>query len=333
MFESMKKSICFLIFIGLAMALSGCAIVHQDKVQPVDQEPIMSKTITKRVESVPRGLKRKVAIARFSNETKYGQSFFLDANDDRIGKQCVDILSAKLMATQKFIILERADLDKIQRELNIGNAEQLRNMADYLIIGSVTEFGRKDQSKVGIFSRVKKQTAYAKVHIRLIDVYTGQVLYSEEGEGESYSEAGTVFGVGEKAGYDSALNDKAMEAAITNLSSNIIENLLDKQWRAYILGYENKFFIVSGGKSQNIVPGMSFEIIQEGKKIKNPQTNMFITLPGRKVGELKVIRCLGDTVENEVSLCTLVSGDLKQYIEAKDFSRLFIQEKKEGESS
>lgn len=333
MFESMKKSICFLIFIGLAMALSGCAIVHKDEVQPVDQEPIISETITKRVESVPRGLKRKVAIARFSNETKYGQSFFLDANDDRIGKQCVDILSAKLMATQKFIILERADLDKIQRELNIGNAEQLRNMADYLIIGSVTEFGRKDQSKVGIFSRVKKQTAYAKVHIRLIDVYTGQVLYSEEGEGESYSEAGTVFGVGEKAGYDSALNDKAMEAAITNLSSNIIENLLDKQWRAYILGYENKFFIVSGGKSQNIVPGMSFEIIQEGKKIKNPQTNMFISLPGKKVGELKVIRCLGDTVENEVSLCTLVSGDLKQYIEAKDFSRLFIQEKKEGESS
>jgi curli biogenesis system outer membrane secretion channel CsgG len=333
MFESMKKSICFLIFIGLAMALSGCAIVHKDEVQPVDQEPIISKTITKRVESVPRGLKHKVAIARFSNETKYGQSFFLDANDDRIGKQGVDILSAKLMATQKFIILERADLDKIQRELNIGNAQQLKNMADYLIIGSVTEFGRKDQSKVGIFSRVKKQTAYAKVHIRLIDVYTGQVLYSEEGEGESYSEAGTVFGVGEKAGYDSALNDNAMEAAITNLSSNIIENLLDKQWRAYILGYENKFFIVSGGKSQNIVPGMSFEIIQEGKKIKNPQTNMFITLPGKKVGELEVIRCLGDTVENEVSLCTLVSGDLKQYIEAKDFSRLFIQEKKEGESS
>lgn len=333
MVGSMKKSTYFLIVTGLAMALSGCATVHKDEVQPVDQKPAISKTISKQLESAPKGLKRKVAIARFSNETKYGQSFFLDANDDRIGKQCVDILSAKLMATEKFIVLERADLDKIQRELNIGNAEHLRNMADYLIIGSVTEFGRKDQSKVGIFSRVKKQIAYAKVHIRLIDVYTGQVLHSEEGEGEAYSEAGTVFGVGEKAGYDSALNDKAMEAAITNLSSNIIENLLDKQWRAYILGYEKDFFIVSGGKSQNIAPGTSFEIIQEGKKIKNPQTNMFITLPGEKVGELKVIQCIGDTVENEVSLCTLVSGDLKKYVEAKDFSKLFIKEKKEGESS
>jgi len=328
----MKKSIFFLIFAGLAMALSGCATLHKDEVKTVDQKPVISKTITQ-AQPAPKGLKRKVAIARFSNETKYGQSFFLDANNDRIGKQCVDILSAKLMATEKFIILERADLDKIQRELNIGNAEQLRNMADYLIIGSVTEFGRKDQSKVGIFSRVKKQTAYAKVHIRLIDVYTGQILYSEEGEGEAYSEAGTVFGVGEKAGYDSALNDKALEAAITNLSSNVIENLLDKQWRAYILGYENDFFIVSGGRSQNIAPGTSFEVIREGKKIKNPQTNMYITLPGEKIGELKVIQCIGDAVENEVSLCKLVSGNLKKYIEEKDFSKLFIQEKKEGESS
>lgn len=331
MLGSMKKSFFLLIVSFLVIGLSGCATLHKDEVQPVDQKPVVSKTITKQVISAPKGLKRKVAIARFSNETKYGQSFFLDDSNDRIGKQCVDILSAKLLATDKFIILERADLDKIQRELNIGNAEQLRNMADYLIIGSVTEFGRKDQSKVGIFSRVKKQTAFAKVHVRLIDVYTGQILYSEEGEGEAYSEAGTVFGVGEKAGYDSALNDKALEAAITNLSSNIIENLLDKQWRAYILGYENDFFIVSGGKSQNILPGKSFEIIREGKKIKNPQTNMYITLPGEKVGELKVIQCIGDTVENEVSLCTLVSGNLKKYIEEKDFSKLFIQEKK-GES-
>ncbi|MBW2239197.1 MAG: curli production assembly protein CsgG, partial [Deltaproteobacteria bacterium] len=94
----MKKSIYFLIVTSLAMALSGCATVHKDEVQPVDHKPVISKTITE-APSAFKGLKRKVAIARFSNETKYGQSFFLDANNDRIGKQCVDILSAKLLAT------------------------------------------------------------------------------------------------------------------------------------------------------------------------------------------------------------------------------------------
>ena len=44
-------------------------------------------------------LKKKVAIARFSNETRSGQSFLVDDNNDRIGKQASDILSARLAET------------------------------------------------------------------------------------------------------------------------------------------------------------------------------------------------------------------------------------------
>ena len=152
-------------------------------------------------------------------------------------------------------------------------------------------------------------------------------MHSEEGEGEAYSEAGTVIGIGERAGYDSTLNDKAIEAAITNLSSNVIENLLDKPWRAYVLGFENDYFIISGGKSQNIKPGKIFDVVMEGKKIKNPQTNMFITLPGKQVAELKVVQCAGDTVQNEVSFCELVSGNLQEFVDSNNFSKLFIREK------
>ncbi len=327
MYRVITNIILFLSLGGL-LTLSGCATLAKDTIEPVAQQPVVSKTISDQPKGqTPQGLKRKVAIARFSNETKYGQSFFLDANNDRIGKQCVDILSAKLMDTDKFILLERADLDKIQAELNLGDAGKITNMADYLIIGSVSEFGRKDQSEVGIFSRVKKQTAFAKVHVRLIDVKTGLVIYSEDGEGEAYSEAGSVFGVGEKAGYDSTLNDKALEAAINNLSSNIIENLLNKPWRAYILGFEDGYFIISGGKSQNIQPGMDFIVEKEGKKVKNPQTNMYITLPGQAVGEIKVEQCVGDTVENEVSFCSVTKGDFSNYIQNKDFSNLYIKKR------
>jgi curli biogenesis system outer membrane secretion channel CsgG len=309
------------------LLFTACATMPQDKMQPVETRPVVSKTVEAASTTAPKGLKRKVAIARFTNETKYGQSFLLNKEDDRVGKQAVDILSSKLLTTDKFLLLERSDLDKIQKELNIGNAAPLRNMADYLIVGSVTAFGRKDYSDIGIFSRVKKQIAFAKVHIRLIDVYTGQVLYSEEGEGEAYSEAGSVFGVGSQAGYDSAINDKALEAAITNLSSNVIENLLDKPWRAYILGYDNGYYILSGGKSQNIKPDTVFEVMLEGRKINNPQTNMPITLPGEKVGELKVVQSVGDSPQNEVSLCTLQGGNLQSYAASKDFSKLFVREK------
>jgi curli biogenesis system outer membrane secretion channel CsgG len=312
--------------------LVSCATMQKPEVQPVDDKPRISKTISQAPVGAKTGLKRKVAIARFTNETKYGQSFFIDENKDRIGKQAVDILSAKLLQTDKFIMLERADLDKIQKELAIGNMSPLKNMADYLIVGSITEFGRQDTSDVGIFSRVKKQTAYAKVHIRLIDVSTGQILYSEYGEGSAFSEAGTVFGVGARAGYDSTLNDKALDAAITNLSSRIIENLLNKPWRAYIIGYEEGNIIISGGKSQNIAVGNIFDVYVEGKKVKNPQTNMMITLPGRKIAAIRVVQCLGSTPEDEVSLCEIASGidSLSPYLKSKDFNNLYIGESQQG---
>jgi curli biogenesis system outer membrane secretion channel CsgG len=316
----------YLFFISGVFLLSSCATITKPDVETVKQTSKISRTIATAQPDAKKGLKRKVAIARFTNETRYGQSFFIDKDDNRIGKQAVDILSAKLLETEKFILLERADLDKINKELSIGNMQPLKNMADYVIVGSITEFGRKEVSDVGVFSRVKKQVVFCKVHVRLVDVYTGQLIYSEDGEGNAFSEAGTVFGVGARAGYDSSLNDKAIESAISNLSSNIIEKLLDKPWRAYILAYEDGHFIISGGKSQNIKTADVFDVMQEGKKVKNPQTNMEVILPGKKIGELKVVSSLGDSPENEVSLCNLIQGDLSQYINQKNFSTLYIRQ-------
>jgi curli biogenesis system outer membrane secretion channel CsgG len=319
----MFKNKLILILPVIFLLLHGCATMEKPEVKAIDLAPQISKTSQPTL-SGKTGLKRKVAIARFSNETRYGQSFFLDQNQDRIGKQAVDILSARLLETDKFILLERTDLDKINQELKQGDVTPLKNMADYLIVGSVTEFGRKDTGETGIFSRTKKQTVFAKVHIRLLDVYSGQILYSEEGEGEAFSEAGTVFGVGGRAGYDSTLNDKALEAAITNLSSNVIENLLDKPWRSYLLGYEDDYLIMAGGKHQNIKSGEVFQVQLKGKSVKNPQTNMNMTLPPKKLARIKVVSFSGDQPENEISLCEIVSGNLSSYIRAKDFSKLYV---------
>lgn len=311
---------------AVIILMTGCATMQKTETHqtPTPSVPLVSKTVQAK-ENEPSGLKRKVAIGRFTNETRYGQSFFLDQSGDKIGKQAMDILSAKLFQTGKFIMLERADLSKIEKELQIGNSQKLDNAADYLILGSITELGYKEVSDVGLFSRVKKQEMSAKVHIRVVDVSTGQIIYSEEGKGAAFSEAGTVMGVGDKAGYDGQLNDKAIDAAISDLASNVIENMLDKPWRGYILGYEEGNLITSGGKSQNIAVGNSFDIFQKGKQVKNPQTNMMITLPGKKIGSIAIIAVLGDTPETEVSLATITNGELTPYLASKNFSDLYIQ--------
>lgn len=321
----MNSAFTQLIVITACLSLCACATVQKpEKVENTAPSKITSPTLQAKPEPY-KGLKRKVAIARFSNESKYGQSFFLDGNNDRVGKQAVDILSNKLMETEKFILLERADLDKIQKELGIGDAAPLKNMADYLIVGSISEFGRKESGDVGIFSRTKKQVAYAKVHIRLVDVYSGEIIYSEEGVGEAFSESGTVFGVGARTGYDSSINDKAIDTAITNVASNLIENLMNKPWRSYILGVEQNMFIMGGGASQGIKNGDVFNVVAEGNKVKNPQTNTMITLPGKTIASLRVMQTSGSTPVDEVSFCELVSGSLDQWKEKNDYTSLFIQ--------
>ncbi|MGZ6276811.1 MAG: CsgG/HfaB family protein, partial [Syntrophales bacterium] len=115
----MKTAVFFLTV--FAFFLSSCAQLDKTQVESVKQPPKISKTISKAQPDAKAGLKRKVAIARFTNETKYGQGFFIDKNSDRIGKQAVDILSAKLLETGKFILLERADLDKINKELSMAD--------------------------------------------------------------------------------------------------------------------------------------------------------------------------------------------------------------------
>jgi len=305
--------------------LQSCATIEKKDVQVIDlKKSQVSKVLAEQGDQ--RFLKRKVAIARFTNETKYGRSFFLAGGEDPLSKQALDILSARLTETDKFILLERSDVDKIHKELELklmrGEFADLNISADYLIIGSISEFGRKTTGQVGLFSRTKKQGAYAKVNIRLIDVYTGQAIYSEEGYGEAFSETGTVLGLGGRSGYDYTLNDKVISAAISKLVNNIIENLLDKPWRSYVLAYENGYYVIGGGKSQGIKRDDVFGVFLRGKRIKNPQTNMYIELPGRLIGKVKVENLLGRTLADEVSLCSIVEG----VVPKKGFTQIYVQD-------
>jgi curli biogenesis system outer membrane secretion channel CsgG len=120
----MKKTCYISVGVMLLMTLLlSCATIERPETKAVKEKPEISKTIQQEKSSIGtrKGLKRKVAIDRFTNETKRGQGFFTDKYNDRIGKQAVDILSAKLLETEKFILLERADLNKINKELNMEN--------------------------------------------------------------------------------------------------------------------------------------------------------------------------------------------------------------------
>jgi curli biogenesis system outer membrane secretion channel CsgG len=308
------------IFALISLSFSGC---HQYaiKTQPVQANLPETSPALVQDEKI-QTLKRNVAIARFSNETNYGKGFFYDGQNDKLAKQAMDILSAKLTETDKFILLERADIEGINNELALSGLSELKIPAEFLIIGSVSEFGRETTSDVGVFTRSKKQTARAKVNIRIVNIHTGQIIYSEEGEGIASTEDATVVGVGTNAGYNSALNDQAISSAISKLVSNIVANMLDKPWKSYLLDFSDGKYIISGGKTQGINPGKIFSVYKNGKKVKNPQTGMEIELPGEMTGKIRVESSLGSSVTDEISICTPVEGALPD----QNFDEYYILE-------
>lgn len=242
-----------------------------------------------------------MAIGRFSNETQYGKGLFYDKENDPMRKQAMDILSSKLAASGKFILLERDDLDILVSEA--GDAMDKIN-ADYIILGSITEFGRKVEGEQKVFSSSKTQTVEAAVSIRLVEVSTGLIIYSDEAKGFAETTTKKSLGVGGTAGFDATLSDKAISAALSQLVENIINKCMDKPWRSYFLSVENGVYIISGGASQGLSAGDCFNVYKKGKVVKNPQTGLNIELPGTKLGSITVLQSMGDTPESEISICS-----------------------------
>ena len=267
-----------------------------------------------------RTIKRKVAIGRFSNETQYGKGMFYDKENDPMGKQAMDILSSKLAASGKFILLERGDMDLLVAE----SGDKMEKIgADYIIVGSITQFGRKTEGKEQVFSSTKSQVVEAGVSVRLVETATGLIVYSDEAKGYAETTTKTTLGIGGTAGFDASLSDKAISAALSQLVDNIIDKCMDIPWRSFLLDGEDGTYIMSGGASQGIRPSDKFVVYKRGKTVTNPQTGMKVELPGTAIGEVTVTSTFGNTVENEMSYCTYTGQELDN----EDLSKYYIMEK------
>ena len=311
----MKRILCVAVLLA-ALATSSQA---QRKTQIVESAKPMQ---------VPDGktIKRKVAIGRFSNETQYAKGVFYDKENDPMGKQALDILSAKLAASGKFLLLERSDLAQLLEEAKKSeNGESgLQSIgADYLIIGSITEFGRKNTGKEGVFTSTKMQTVEAGVAIRLVDVSTGLIVYSDEAKGQAQITTRSTLGVGGRADFDATLSDKAISEAIGQLVENIINKCTDKPWRTFFLTYDADAQMIAGGASQGVKEGDTFAVKTRGKKVKNPQSGMMIELPGKQVGTVTVTGTGGDTPESEYSF---VEYNGTTPIDASKLNTYYIEE-------
>lgn len=291
-----------------AYAIAGSPLSAQPQTAMPANQPAPPQSLA---QPQAAGLKHKLAVGRFTNETMYGQTFFRDRDLDPLGKQAADILMAYLAKTGRFLVLERTDLAKVAGEQAVAGKSPAGLIgADALIIGSIVEFGRTEDGKRGFLNKEREQRAHAKVAVRLVDVRTGLVFHSATGQGEATTQTRTVLGIGSTAGFDGTLTDKALSVAVEDMLDDLVNTLSARAWRSDILTVEDGKVFLAGGARQGLKPGDQLKVMRPGRTVKSAQSGFEIPLPPTEVATLEVMSFFGDSETTEGSIARVVSGSL-----------------------
>lgn len=239
---------------------------------------VPTKTVTKveNVETVRQyeldkyvGPKKKVAITKFTNATRFGQR--------RLGDNISEILITELAKTEHFVLLERKRVDQIleqvalsQSGLTEGTLDQIQLLdADYIITGAVTHYSVTTTGSSNIFTQSKIQKAEVAADVRIINVRTGEIILSETGKGVAEKKFSKVLGMGESGGYDESLEMDAFRMAVIKLTENILSTIGENPWICDVVKISGSKLYIDAGKKSNIKIGDVLKIYQLGDVIKD----------------------------------------------------------------
>ncbi len=220
---SPSRTILLLVLGALAVSVAGCATEAH---RTVATETVASYGTTY------SGPRYTLVVGNFQNRSSYMRGLFSDGTD-RLGSQAKTILKTHLQETNRFVVVDRDNMDEISREAGIRGEKQNLKGAQVAITGDVTEFGRRETGDVqlfGILGAGKTQLAYAKVALNVVDVKTSEIIRSVQGAGEYELSNREVIGFGGTAGYDATLNGKVLNLAITNAVDNLVTDLEGGGW-------------------------------------------------------------------------------------------------------
>ncbi|MEW6774700.1 MAG: CsgG/HfaB family protein [Bdellovibrionota bacterium] len=284
----------------LAVGLSGCP-----KPTP-PPDPLQNKTYTLEY----KGPKKRVGIVKFDNKASY-------AKKKRVGEAIVDIVTTELAKTKAFIVVERAELDKVLQEQALGQSGAVNPATaakagrvlglQSLLIGTISEFGVTPSATDLVLFKQKKQEAKATVDVRLIDATTGQILYADSGSGAGSVTYREFLGMGAKGGYDESLEQFAVRSAVVQFMQNLINQLGKTEWYGKVVKANagEGTAIVNAGQETGLNVGDKIVVNTLGETLTDPDTGMELGQElGPVVGELEVVSFFG----RDAAKCKIVSG-------------------------
>ena len=213
------------------------------------------------IAAAPAQQKKLVAVMDFDYATVQSNVAALFGSNQDVGKGITDLLVDRLVNDGVYRVIERKQLDKILAEQNFSNSDRADpNSAakiarilgvDAIIVGSITQFGRDDQSRaigggaasgaLGRFGiggvKTSKSTAVCTITARMIDTSTAEILASVQGHGEESRSGTGILGSGGSWGgaggggldmRSSNFGATILGAAVTKATSDVAHGLDQK---------------------------------------------------------------------------------------------------------
>ena len=275
-------------------------------------------------EGVYEGPKKIIAATKFKST--------VGAQPD-CGEATGAMLSEALMATGRFIVVERAEVDDLIKEQDMGvegrvtqaTAAKFGNMlgASILVMGTVTQFEEQAAGRGGgiglpvpgigsVSLGGNKMTAFVKVNLRMVDTETGKILSTHNADGTA-SGSGKGLGVGIKGITAQGNTSKqtpigqALQDAIDQAVAHIITVMEGVPFYARVADVSGSEIIINAGSNRNIKEGMVLTGYKVDKEIKDPDTGLVIAVNEKETGKVKI-----DRVEEKVSYATKTEGSISQ---------------------
>jgi curli biogenesis system outer membrane secretion channel CsgG len=233
-----------------------------------------------------------------------------------VGSGMSDMLVTALVKSNKFIVIEREQLQKVMNEQSLGQSGAVSAQTaakigqilgvSYIITGSVTEFGIKE-SKLGVgnLGRVlpfgggvetKTNKAVVAMDLRLINTSTAEILKAMKGEGEEKSTGVSIdmdiapsvdFG---KDGFDETVIGKAVRKAVDMAAKDIIASESSEPWTARIIKIEGNQIYLNSGEENGEKTGRVVAIYHKSEELIDPETGVSLGSEDKKIGTAKIVK-------------------------------------------
>lgn len=270
-----------------------------------------------------RYFKPSIAVMKFDSRAAFPLGWDL-------GDGMRDILVDRLVATNRFHVVERPELNSVLGELRLQNSGvtrkhdraargRLKNVK-YLVKGTITDFAHVSTRRGllglgGVSAFGGGRRAVMGMTLYVVDVESGEIVCSEsiqrsvragdvtiKAEYKDVSLGGSTF-------YRTPLG-RATAKVIGEAVRRITLEIADRPWEPRIAKVRrNGTVLLNGGAERSLAPGMEYQVLASPEAITDPETGDVIGhVPGATLGRVRVSQ-----VFPRYSIATIVDGELTDF--------------------